>query len=92
MGILFLVFAASMAAATFIENDFGSPAAWDFVYGAHWFEFLLLLLSVNMAGQLIIFRLYKRSKLTVLLFHLSFIIIILEQALQGILDGKVLSI
>ncbi len=77
MGILFLVFAASMAAATFIENDFGSPAAWDFVYGAHWFEFLLLLLSVNMAGQLIIFRLYKRSKLTVLLFHLSFIIIIL---------------
>lgn len=76
MGILFLVFAASMAAATFIENDFGSSAAWKTVYGAHWFEFLLLLLAVNMTGQLIIFRLYKKPKLTIFLFHFSFVLIV----------------
>jgi cytochrome c-type biogenesis protein CcsB len=76
MGMLFIVFAASMAAATFIENDFGSSAAYNFVYDTRWFELLLLLLSVNLVGQMINFKLYRRSKLTVMLFHLSFILMI----------------
>ena len=76
MGILFVVFAASMAAATFIENDYGSSAAYNFVYDTRWFELILLLLAVNLAGQMIIYKLYKKSKLTILLFHVSFILII----------------
>jgi hypothetical protein len=48
MGILFVVFAASMAAATFIENDYGSSAAYSFVYDTRWFELLLLLMDVNL--------------------------------------------
>jgi cytochrome c-type biogenesis protein CcsB len=76
MGILFIVFAASMAAATFIENDYGSSAAYNFVYDTRWFELLLLLLSVNLVGQMIIFKLYRKSKLTILLFHLSFILMV----------------
>ncbi len=76
MGILFVVFAASMAAATFIENDYGSSAAYNFVYDTRWFELILILLAVNLAGQMIIYKLYKKSKLTILLFHLSFILII----------------
>ncbi|NLJ42277.1 MAG: hypothetical protein GX431_01380, partial [Bacteroidales bacterium] len=32
MGIMFIIFAASMAAATFIENDYGSAASYNFVY------------------------------------------------------------
>jgi len=76
MGILFIVFAASMAAATFIENDFGSPAAYNYVYDSRWFELILLLLAVNLTGQMIIFKLYRKSKLSVFLFHISFVLIL----------------
>jgi len=76
MGILLLLFAVSMAVATFIENDYGSSAAYSFIYGTRWFELILLLLGVNLTGRTIILKLYKRSKLTIFLFHLSFIIII----------------
>ena len=71
-----MIFAASMAAATFIENDYGSSAAYNFVYDTKWFELILFLLSVNLIGQMIIFKLYRKSKLTILLFHLSFILMI----------------
>jgi cytochrome c-type biogenesis protein CcsB len=76
MGVLFLVFATAMAAATFIENDFGSVASYNMVYNTWWFELILLLLAVNLIGQMFIFKLYTRSKLPVFLFHLSFVIMI----------------
>jgi cytochrome c-type biogenesis protein CcsB len=81
MGILFVLFAGSMAVATFIENDFGSPAAYNMVYNTRWFELILLLLAVNLIGQMIIFKLYKRSKLPVFLFHFSFVIMIAGAAI-----------
>jgi len=76
MGVLFLLFAFAMAAATFIENDFGSAAAYNSVYNSFWFELILLLLAANLVGQMIIFKLYKKSKLPVFLFHLSFVLMI----------------
>ena len=76
MGVLFVLFAVAMAAATFIENDFGSSASYNMVYNTRWFELILLLLAVNLVGQMFIFKLYKRSKLPVFLFHLSFVIMI----------------
>ncbi len=81
MGILFVIFAASMAAATFIENDYGSSAAYNYVYDTWWFELILFLLSVNLIGQIIIFRLYRKSRLTGFIFHLSFVIMILGAAI-----------
>ncbi len=51
MGILFVVFALSMAVATFVENDLGTAAAYNLVYNAKWFELILLLLAVNLVGQ-----------------------------------------
>ena len=76
MGVLFVLFAFAMAAATFIENDFGSAAAYNSVYNSFWFELILLLLAANLVGQMIIFKLYKKSKLPVFLFHLSFVLMI----------------
>jgi cytochrome c-type biogenesis protein CcsB len=76
MGLLFVAFALSMAVATFIENDFGSPAAYNMVYNTKWFELILLLLAINLIGQLINYKLFRRSKLTVALFHLSFLLLI----------------
>jgi cytochrome c-type biogenesis protein CcsB len=77
MGVLFVLFALSMAVATFIENDFGSAAAYSFVYDTFWFELILLLLVVNLTGQIFELKLYRKAKLTVLFFHLAFVIMIL---------------
>src|ERR1035437_9099464 len=77
MGILFVLFAVAMAVATFLENDFGSAAAYSMVYNSWWFELILLLLALNLVGQVVIFKLLKREKLTVALFHLSFILMII---------------
>ena len=52
MGVLFILFAISMAFATFIENDFGSIVARKWVYGSRWFELILFLLLVNLIGQI----------------------------------------
>jgi cytochrome c-type biogenesis protein CcsB len=77
MGILFVVFAMAMAIATFIENDLGSAAAYGMVYNTKWFELILFLLALNLVGQIINLKLLRKEKLTVALFHLSFILMIL---------------
>ncbi|HPS98028.1 MAG TPA: c-type cytochrome biogenesis protein CcsB [Bacteroidales bacterium] len=81
MGVLFIALAASMAAATFIENDFGQEAARAAVYNTRWFELLFLLLALNLVGQIYTFRLWRREKLTVLLFHAAFIVMVAGAAI-----------
>jgi cytochrome c-type biogenesis protein CcsB len=81
MGILLVLFAVAMGTATFIENDFGSGAAYNLVYDTRWFELILLLLAVNLTGRIIELRLYRKGKLTVFLFHCSFIIMIAGAAI-----------
>ena len=76
MGILFVVFAAAMAAATFIENDHGASAAYKLVYGTTWFELTLLFLVANLIGQLVINKLFRKQKLVIAIFHLSFVFMI----------------
>ncbi len=77
MGMLFILFAVAMAMATFIENDFGSAYAYSKVYDTWWFELILILMAVNLAGQMISQKLYRRNKLPVFIFHLSFIVMII---------------
>ena len=77
MGILFVMFAIAMAAATIFENDYGSAAAYNMVYDTRWFELILFLLSVNLVGQIIVLKLLRKEKLTIALFHLSFILMII---------------
>lgn len=81
MGVLFILFAVAMAVATFIENDYGSPAAYSMVYDTKWFEFILLLLAINLVGQLVIFKLFRRSRLPGALFHLAFIVMLAGAAI-----------
>jgi cytochrome c-type biogenesis protein CcsB len=77
MIILLLIFAVSIAVATFVENDFGTDAARAVVYQATWFEVLLLLGMVNIIAVIFKHRMYQRAKLTLFVFHLAFVIIIL---------------
>lgn len=81
MSILLILFAVAMAVATFIENDFGPSASRNLVYNTKWFELILLLLAVNLTGQLIRNRLFRRSKITIALFHISFILMIIGAAI-----------
>jgi cytochrome c-type biogenesis protein CcsB len=80
MGFLLLVLAFSMAIATFVESSYGTPAAKALIYNTHWFELVFLLLGVNLVHNLLRYRLYTKKKLTIGLFHLSFIVIILGAA------------
>ncbi|MCK4466546.1 MAG: cytochrome c biogenesis protein ResB, partial [Bacteroidales bacterium] len=77
MGALFIMFAISIAVATFVENDYGTLAARAMVYNAKWFEILIFFIAVNLTGRIILTRMYKRKKITLFLFHLSFLLIIL---------------
>jgi cytochrome c-type biogenesis protein CcsB len=74
MAVVFILFFISIAAATFIENDFGSPAARKIVYNAKWFELLLLTGMINLIAVIFKHKVYKKPAL--FLFHLSFILII----------------
>ncbi|MCF6200667.1 MAG: cytochrome c biogenesis protein CcsA [Hydrogenimonas sp.] len=78
---LMLIFALSIAVATFIENDYGTQTAKALVYNAKWFEFLLLLLAVNLAANIVRFRMYRAGKLPVFIFHLSFLVILVGAAI-----------
>ncbi|ANF53249.1 cytochrome C biogenesis protein CcsB [Chryseobacterium glaciei] len=75
MAVLLLVFAFSMAYATFLENDYGTPTAKALIYEAKWFELIMVLLMLNFIGNIGRYRLWKREKWPVLVFHLAFIFI-----------------
>jgi cytochrome c-type biogenesis protein CcsB len=81
MAIVLALFALSIAAATFIENDFGSASARALVYNARWFEFLLFMGILNLLGTIFKKKLYQRSKLTIFTFHLAFVFILLGAAI-----------
>jgi cytochrome c-type biogenesis protein CcsB len=79
--ILLTVFAVSIAYSTFIENSRGTEIAHKLVYSAKWFELLLLLLAINLIGNVIRYKLVSRRKWSILLFHLAFVVMLLGAAI-----------
>ena len=75
--LLLMMFAISIAYATFIESSFGTDTAQALIYQAWWFELLLFVGAVNIAGSVIRYKLINRRKWAILLFHLAFIVIII---------------
>jgi cytochrome c-type biogenesis protein CcsB len=75
--VLMIIFAASTAYATFAENSSGTAYAREIVYDAVWFEILLFLLIINLIGSVFRYEIFNKKKLSVLLFHLAFIIMIM---------------
>ena len=76
-GVLFIVYAASMGIATFIENDYGTQASKALVYNTWWFELIHIVFLINFAGNMFRYRLFRKEKLSVLIFHLAFVFILL---------------
>ena len=72
-----LVFAIAIGWATFIENDYGTPASKALVFNTRWFELVMVLLIINLLGNIAKYKLFRWEKATTLMFHLSFIIVII---------------
>ncbi len=81
MVVLTVIFAFSIAVATFIENDFGTETAWALVFAAKWFEVLQILLGINLLANIIRFKLYRPKKLPAFIFHVGFLFILIGSGL-----------
>jgi len=77
MAILILLFFVAIGYATFIENDFGTQTAKALIYNTTWFELIIVLLSINMIANINRYKLWRQEKWPVLLFHISFIMIVI---------------
>ncbi|MFT4602495.1 MAG: hypothetical protein ACI857_002681, partial [Arenicella sp.] len=76
--VLFLfIFFLSVGWATFVENDFGRIIAYKWVYATNWFGAVLVYLSLSLIYNMIRFKLFKLKKISSLLFHLSFLVIVI---------------
>ena len=75
--ILFFIFAAASGVATFIENDFSTQTAQAEVYYTRWFEIVMVLLILNLIGNIIRFKMYRKEKIMIFLFHASFVAILI---------------
>ncbi len=76
-GLYLLLFAISIGAATFIENDFGTSAAQKLVFRSLWFEVLLVLFGLCIVWNIIKFRMIQQKKWAVASFHFSIILILI---------------
>lgn len=75
MGTMLLIYAFSMAMATFVENDYGTDVAKALIYNCWWFEAVMVILVLNFIGNIKRYQLMSIKKLPLLVFHLAFIII-----------------
>jgi cytochrome c-type biogenesis protein CcsB len=76
-GLYILLFAASIAIATFVENDFGTSAAQKIIFKSWWFELLLILFGISILVNIFKFRMIQQKKWPLLLFHSAIIIILI---------------
>ncbi|MFC4740489.1 cytochrome c biogenesis protein CcsA [Flavobacterium ponti] len=77
MAFLFILFAAAMAAGTFIEDEYNTDVARKIVYNSWWFSTIMVFFVINFFGNIKRYQLYKKEKWATLLLHLSFIFILI---------------
>lgn len=77
MAVMLVLYAAALAAATFVENKYGTPVARHWVYNNWLFYLLQLLLIVNFVGIAARQHLVRQRKWATLVFHYAFAVILL---------------
>lgn len=77
MAVLFIVFAAVMGIATFIENEYNTDTARILVYNTKWFELIMLIFVFNFIGNIKRYNLFSKAKWDTLILHLAFILILI---------------
>ncbi|HTN06207.1 cytochrome c biogenesis protein [Agriterribacter sp.] len=81
MTVLLVLYGISMAVATFVENDYDTATAKTLVYNSTWFEILMLWLVVLFVANIKTYRLTRREKWPLLVFHLAFIFMFIGGAI-----------
>lgn len=77
MTIGLLVFLFGIAVATFLESIYDIQTARLVIYNALWFELLLVYLTINLIINTFRYDMWKKEKIAMLLFHISFVIIMI---------------
>ncbi len=77
MTVAMFIFLAVIAGATFMESAYDVQTAKLFIYNALWFNLLLTYLALNLIANIIRYRMVQLKKWSVLLFHVSFIVILI---------------
>jgi len=76
-GLYIILFATSIGAATFVENDFGTSSAQKIIFKSGWFELLLVLFGISILVNIFRFRLIQQKKWSILAFHSAIVIILM---------------
>ncbi len=79
-GMLFIVFAVSMAIGTFLDagqETSPTPYSRTIIYNTWWFECIMLLFVINFIGNIFRYRLLSKKKWATLVLHLSWIFILM---------------
>lgn len=81
MAVGLFLFLLAIGTATIIESKFGIQTAKIIIYNHWWFELLLVWLTLNMVANIFRYKMFAREKIAMLMFHVSFIIIIVGAAI-----------
>ena len=81
MSMGMIIFLVAIGAATLIESAYDIQTAKIFIYNALWFEILLAYLGINLIANIFTHRMFQREKIAMLMFHLSFIVILIGSAI-----------
>jgi cytochrome c-type biogenesis protein CcsB len=77
MSLLVFVFFLSIAIATGVETYYDTTTALKVIYHSKWFEWIQFLLFINLIANIVKYKIYKLEKIGSLIFHVSFLIIII---------------
>lgn len=80
MAIAMFIFLVAIAGATFLESTYDTQTSKLFIYNAMWFNLLLTYLALNLIANIMRHRMIQLRKWSVLLFHVSFIVILIGSA------------
>jgi len=81
MAVGMVIFLLSIATATFLESAYDIQTAKIIIYNALWFEILLSYLGLNLISNIFKYKMFQREKIAMLMFHLSFIVILIGAAI-----------
>jgi len=90
--ILLAILAIGAGYATFIENDFGTSSARVLVYNNLWYEIVLVLTTINLAGIIYTYKMWRHKARFI--FHIAFVVILIGAAVtryvgyEGIMQIK----
>ncbi|PIE87309.1 MAG: hypothetical protein CSA03_00970 [Bacteroidetes bacterium] len=81
MALAMIVFFVAIGGATFLESSYDTQTAKLYIYNATWFNLLLAYLALNLMANIMRHKMIQLKKWALLLFHVSFIVILIGAAI-----------